>query len=166
MKGARDVPTTTELDVNGSTRRIADARDDTPLLYVLRNDLGLKGTRFGCGDGVCGSCTVLMDGRAIQSCNTPLSAAAGRSVTTIEGLGTGGALHPLQQAFLDEQAGQCGYCLSGFIMGAAALITRNPAPSDDEIRSALDLHICRCGSYERILKAIRRGAQAMKGRTP
>ena len=157
--------TTTELDVNGAVRRVPVA-DDTPLLYVLRNDLGLKGTRFGCGDGVCGSCTVLMDGRAIQSCNTPLAAAAGRSITTIEGLGANGTLHPLQQAFLDEQAGQCGYCLSGFIMGAAALLARNPAPTDDEIRSALDLHICRCGSYERILKAIRRGAQAMKGRMP
>lgn len=157
--------TTTELDVNGAVRRVPVA-DDTPLLYVLRNDLGLKGTRFGCGDGVCGSCTVLMDGRAIQSCNTPLAAAAGRSITTIEGLGANGTLHPLQQAFLDEQAGQCGYCLSGFIMGAAALLAGNPSPSDDEIRSALDLHICRCGSYERILKAIRRGAQAMQGRKP
>jgi nicotinate dehydrogenase subunit A len=137
------------------------AEESTPLIYVLRNDLKLKGTRFGCGEGVCGCCTVLLDGRGIQSCNTPVSAAEGRHVTTIEGLGNGATPHPLQQAFIDEQAGQCGYCLSGIIMGAAALLSRNPSPTDAEIRSELDIHLCRCGSYERIVRAIRRASLAM-----
>jgi len=136
--------------------------ESTPLVYVLRNDLKLKGTRFGCGEGVCGCCTVLLDGRSIQSCNTPVSAAAGGHVTTIEGLGGGAASpHPLQQAFVEEQAGQCGYCLTGIIMGAAALLRRNPAPSDPEIRAELDIHLCRCGSYERIVRAIKRASQVM-----
>ena len=120
---------TTELTVNGSMRAVT-ADESTPLIYILRNDLKLKGTRHGCGQGACGSCTVLLDGRSVQSCNTPLSAAQGRQITTIEGLATGSTLHPLQQAFIDEQAGQCGYCLSGILMGAAALLSRNPAPSD------------------------------------
>ena len=150
----------TELTVNGASRTVSVA-ESTPLVYVLRNDLGLKGTRLGCGEGTCGSCTVLLDGRPVQSCNTPLAAANGRKVTTIEGLGSAGALHPLQQAFLDEQAGQCGYCLSGIIVGAAALLARNPQPSDAEIRSALDPHLCRCGAYERIVRAVRRAGQQM-----
>jgi nicotinate dehydrogenase subunit A len=151
---------TIALNVNGATRAVS-ADESTPLLYVLRNDFQLKGTRLGCGQGVCGSCTVLLDGRSIQSCNTPVSATGGRQITTIEGLRTGEALHPLQQAFIDEQAGQCGYCLSGFIMGAVALLSRNPAPTDAEVRSELDMHLCRCGSYERILRAIRRAGQQM-----
>lgn len=164
---------TIELDVNGA-RRAVTADPDTPLIYVLRNDLKLKGTRFGCGAGVCGCCTVLLDGRGIQSCNTPLSAAQGREVTTIEGLGEGqagggvggglggkAALHPLQQAFVDEQAGQCGYCLTGIVMGAAALLARNPSPTEAEIRSALDIHLCRCGAYDRILRAIRRASETI-----
>jgi nicotinate dehydrogenase subunit A len=155
---------TIELDVNGA-RRAVTADPDTPLIYVLRNDLKLKGTRFGCGAGVCGCCTVLLDGRGIQSCNTPLSAAQGREVTTIEGLGGGldgkAAMHPLQQAFVDEQAGQCGYCLTGIVMGAAALLARNPSPMEAEIRSALDSHLCRCGAYDRILRAIRRASETI-----
>ena len=156
---------TTELNVNGIPRTVT-AEESTPLLYILRNDLHLKGTRFGCGQGVCGCCTVLLDGRSIQSCNTPLSAADGREISTIEGLGTSESLHPLQQAFIEEQAGQCGYCLNGMIMGAAALLKRDPAPSDAVIRSTLDIHLCRCGSYDRILRAIRRASQLMtKART-
>ena len=151
---------TIALNVNGATRAVS-ADESTPLLYVLRNDFQLKGTRLGCGQGICGSCTVLLDGRSIQSCNTPVSATGGRQITTIEGLRTGEALHPLQQAFIDEQAGQCGYCLSGFIMGAVALLSRNRAPTDAEIRSELDMHLCRCGSYERIMRAIRRAGQQM-----
>lgn len=144
--------------VNGADRAVA-ADAATPLIYVLRNDLKLKGTRFGCGEGVCGCCTVLLDGRSIQSCNTPVSAAENKQVTTIEGTDSHAAIVPLQEAFIAEQAGQCGYCLTGFIMGAAALLARNPSPTDAEIQSALDVHLCRCGSYERILRAIRRAAQ-------
>ncbi len=159
---------TIELNVNGA-RSVVTADPDTPLIYVLRNDLQLKGTRFGCGAGVCGCCTVLLDGRGIQSCNTPVSAAAGGEVTTIEGLGEGqgegrggkAAPHPLQQTFVDEQAGQCGYCLTGIIMGAAALLGRNPSPTEAEIRSELDVHLCRCGAYDRILRAIRRASEMM-----
>ena len=152
------------FNVNGA-RRAVTADVDTPLIYILRNDLKLKGTRFGCGQGVCGCCTVLLDGRSVQSCNTPMSAVEGRTVTTIEGLGSGASLHPLQEAFIEEQAGQCGYCLTGIIMGAAALLSRNPSPTDAQIRSELDIHLCRCGSYDRILRAIRRATQKMsKGR--
>jgi nicotinate dehydrogenase subunit A len=150
----------TEFHVNHSPR-VVTADESTPLIYVLRNDLKLKGTRFGCGEGVCGCCTVLLDGRSIQSCNTPVSAVEGRNVTTIEGLRSGTTPHPLQQAFIDEQAGQCGYCLTGIVMGAAALLSRNPSPTDAEIRSELDIHLCRCGSYDRILRAIRRASQLM-----
>jgi nicotinate dehydrogenase subunit A len=159
---------TIELNVNGARRAVTVAAG-TPLIYVLRNDLQLKGTRFGCGAGVCGCCTVLLDGRGIQSCNTPVSAAEGREVTTIEGLGQGrgegpggkAAPHPLQQALVDEQAGQCGYCLTGIIMGAASLLDRNPSPTEAEIRSELDIHLCRCGAYDRILRAIRRASEMM-----
>ena len=155
---------TIEFNVNGA-RRAVTADADTPLIYILRNDLKLKGTRFGCGQGVCGCCTVLLDGRSVQSCNTPVSAVEGRAVTTIEGLGRKAALHPLQEAFIEEQAGQCGYCLTGIIMGAAALLSRNSSPTDAQIRSELDIHLCRCGSYDRILRAIRRANQKMsKGR--
>ena len=156
---------TTELNVNGTTRAVS-ADGSTPLIYILRNDLKLKGTRQGCGQGGCGSCTVLLDGRSVQSCNTPLSAAQGRQITTIEGLGNSSALHPLQQAFIDEQAGQCGYCLSGILMAGAALLGRNPTPSDAEIRAALDAHLCRCGSHGRIVRAVRRASQTLtKSRT-
>ena len=154
------MPAESEFTANGARRAVA-AADDTPLIYILRNDLGLRGTRHGCGQGTCGACTILIDGRPVQSCNTPLSAAVGRQVTTIEGLGRAAELHPLQQAFLDEQAGQCGYCLSGIIVAAAALLRSKPNPSDGEIRTALDGHLCRCGAHERIVRSIRRAAQQM-----
>jgi nicotinate dehydrogenase subunit A len=135
------------------------AEPNTPLLYILRNDLGLKGTRFGCGAGHCGACTVLVDGNAVQSCDTPLWSAAGREITTIEGLGSAGRPHPLQRAFIDEQAAQCGYCINGIIMSAAALLKKTPRPTDGEIAAALDRNLCRCGTHVRILRAIRRAAE-------
>ena len=146
-----------ELNVNGVSHRIA-SEPETPLLYVLRNDLKLKGTRFGCGTGFCGACTVIIDGKAVQSCDLPVSAAAGKAVTTVEGLAGNGALHPLQQAFLDEQAAQCGYCVSGILMSAKALLDANPKAGDEEIRAALKGNLCRCGTHHRILQAIRRVA--------
>jgi nicotinate dehydrogenase subunit A len=146
------------LRVNGRAQEVA-AEPNTPLLYVLRNDLGLKGTRFGCGAGHCGSCTVLVDGNAVQSCDTPLWSASGREITTIEGLGSAERPHPLQQAFLGEQAAQCGYCINGIIMAAAALLKRTPRPTDAEIAAALDRNLCRCGTHVRILRAIRRAAE-------
>ena len=150
------------LNVNGESKTV-EADPETPLLYVLRNDLKLKGARFGCGTGLCGACTVIIDGSAVQSCDLPVSAATGKAVTTIEGLAMNGALHPLQQAFLDEQAAQCGYCLSGIIMSAKALLDANPQAGDAEIREALKGNLCRCGTHHRILRAIRRVAE--KGRT-
>jgi nicotinate dehydrogenase subunit A len=148
-----------KLRVNGRVHEVA-AEPNTPLLYVLRNDLGLKGTRFGCGAGHCGACTVLVDGNAVQSCDTPLWSASGREITTIEGLGSAEQPHPLQQAFLGEQAAQCGYCVNGIIMSAAALLKKTPRPSDAEIAAALDRNLCRCGTHVRILRAIRRAAES------
>lgn len=145
------------LVVNGQPRQLAVA-PDTPLLYVLRNDLQLNGPKFGCGLGECGACTVHLDGIATRSCITPVSAAIGRQVTTLEGLGTLEAPHPLQQAFIDEQAAQCGYCTNGMVMTSAALLARNPHPSDDEIRQELAYNLCRCGTHLEILKAVRRAA--------
>ena len=143
--------------VNGGRATVViDPR--TPLLYVLRNDLGLKGTRFGCGTGQCGTCTVMVDGRPQASCDLPVAAVAGRHVMTVEGLADGDRLDPLQQAFIEEGAGQCGYCLSGILVSAAALLESNPAPTDDEVRRALDGHICRCGAHSRIIRAVRRAA--------
>ena len=149
------------LEVNGAGREVS-AEPNTPLVYLLRNDLALKGTRFGCGSGHCGACTVLMDGTAVQSCDTPLWSAAGRRITTIEGLGSAERPHPLQLAFLDEQAAQCGYCISGIMMSAAALLRKNRDPSDVEIAAALDRNLCRCGTHVRILRAIRRAAAALR----
>ena len=140
------------LEVNGTARQVS-AEPSTPLVYLLRNDLALKGTRFGCGSGHCGACTVLMDGNAVQSCDTPLWSAAGRRITTIEGLGSAERPHPLQQAFLDEQAAQCGYCINGIMMSAAALLGNSRNPSDAEIAAALDRNLCRCGTHVRILRA-------------
>jgi nicotinate dehydrogenase subunit A len=149
------------ITVNGAPREIvADA--ETPLLYVLRNDLQLKGARFGCGAGHCGACTVIIDGKAVQSCDVPVSAVAGKTVTTIEGLGSAGHPHPLQQAFIDEQAAQCGYCVSGIIMSAKVLLDANPAPSEQEIRAALAQNLCRCGTHVRILRAIQCAAEKMR----
>ena len=149
------------LNVNGTPREIA-ADPETPLLYVLRNDLKLKGARFGCGLGQCGACTVIVDGKAVQSCDVPASAVAGKSITTIEGIGTAEAPHPLQRALIRHQAGQCGYCLSGIIMSAKALIDAKPRPSDAEIREALAGNLCRCGTHTRILSAIRTAAEGMQ----
>lgn len=143
------------LLVNGSEHRV-EAEPETALLYVLRNDLKLKGTRFGCGLGQCGACTVVIDGEAVQSCDLPVSAAAGKAITTIEGLAADGRLHPLQRAFIAEQAAQCGYCVSGIIMAAKALLDAKPKPGEGEIRAALKGNLCRCGTHHRILRAIRR----------
>ena len=148
------------LNVNGAEREVA-AEPETPLLYVLRNDLKLKGARFGCGLGQCGACTVIVDGKAVQSCDVPVSAMAGKSITTIEGIGTADDPHPLQRAFLRHQAGQCGYCLSGIIMSAKALLDDRPGATDAEIREALAGNLCRCGTHTRILKAIRAAAKGM-----
>jgi nicotinate dehydrogenase subunit A len=145
------------LTVNGAAHEVR-APADTPLLYVLRNDLGLKGTRFGCGSGECGACFVLIDGRAVPACDTPLWSAAGKTVTTVEGLADGDTPHALQRAFIAEQAGQCGYCLSGILMAAAALLRANPRPTEAEIRLALDRNLCRCGAHNRIVRAVQRAA--------
>jgi len=147
----------TRITVNGAAHE-AQAEPDTPLLYVLRNELGLNGPRFGCGLAQCGACTVLLDGRPIRSCVTPLSAATSAPITTLEGLGSAEQPHPLQSAFLDEQAGQCGYCIPGIIMSAAALLADQPTPTDAQIREALNGNLCRCGSHTRILRAVRRAS--------
>lgn len=144
--------------VNGA-ERIVRAAENTPLVYVLRNDLGLKGTRLGCGANQCGACHVLIDGQSVPSCDTPLWAAAGKDVVTIEGLGTPERAHRLQRAFIAEQAGQCGYCLSGIMISAEALLARTPDPTEDEVRAALDRHLCRCGTHNRIVRAVLRAAK-------
>jgi nicotinate dehydrogenase subunit A len=146
------------LSVNGTEHEITAAAD-TPLLYVLRNDLGLKAAHFGCGTGECGACRVLLDGQAVASCDTPLWAAAGKSITTVEGLGDAAHPHPLQSALIAEQAGQCGYCLPGILISAAALLERNPMPSASEVRVALDQNLCHCGSHNRIVRAVLRAAR-------
>ena len=151
-----------EFEVNGKRVSVTPASDDTPLLDVLRNALGLMGTRFGCGLEQCGCCMVLIDGQPEKSCAKPVWSVAGKSVTTIEGLGTSETPHPLQQAFLDEQAGQCGYCLSGIIISAKALLDKNPSPTRAEIAAALDGNICRCGSHNRILRAVEKAAAVMR----
>jgi nicotinate dehydrogenase subunit A len=145
------------LNVNGK-RRVVDADPDIPLLYVLRNDLSLNGPKFGCGLAQCGACTVMMDGNAIRSCVTPANAAQNHAVTTLEGLGSTKKMHPLQQAFVDEQAVQCGYCINGMIMTAKALLDKNPKPTDHEIKQALDGNLCRCGTHIRILRAVKRAS--------
>ena len=150
------------LTVNGRVHEVA-APATTPLLDVLRNHLGLKGSRYGCGLEQCGACLVLVDGEAVYSCSREAGALQGRSILTVEGLCPPGALHPLQQAFLDEQAGQCGYCLSGMLMAAKALLDRNPSPSRAEIVEALDPNLCRCGSHPRILRAVARAAAVLRG---
>jgi nicotinate dehydrogenase subunit A len=138
------------IEVNGVQRSV-EASPETPLLYVLRNDLGLLGTRFGCGSGQCGACFVLIDGRAMASCDLPVSFAAGKKVTTIEGLE---GRHPVQKALVAEQAAQCGYCISGIVMSAVALLEINKSPTEAELRSALDKNFCRCGSHNRVVRAI------------
>jgi nicotinate dehydrogenase subunit A len=150
------------LTVNGAERAVS-CDPDAPLLDVLRHDLGLSGPRFGCGMGLCGACFVLIDGQARSSCDLPVWAAEGKDVTTVEGLPGGGRLHAVQQAVLDEQAAQCGYCTSGMIMSAVALLGANGAPTEAEVRAALDGNLCRCGSHQRIIRAVRRAAA---GRVP
>ena len=154
------MPQQYNLNVNGKAVTVS-AAEDAQLLDVLRNSLGLVGTRFGCGLEQCGSCMVLVDGAPVKSCTRPMSTLAGKSITTIEGLGTPAKPHPLQQAFLDEQAGQCGYCLSGILISAKALLDKNPKPSRADIVAALDKHLCRCGSHPRILRAVERAAAAL-----
>jgi nicotinate dehydrogenase subunit A len=156
------VAETFKLRVNGRDCEVR-AAPNTPLLYILRNDLKLKGTRFGCGAGQCGACNVLFDGNAVQSCDTPLWSAVGHEITTIEGIGSDDGLHPIQQAFIDEQAIQCGYCIDGIIIAALALLKRNSDPSDAEIAAALERNLCRCGTHVRIFRAIRAAARTMRG---
>ena len=151
---------TISLTVNGS-RHTSDAAPDTALLYLLRNDIGLNSAKYGCGTGQCGACTVLLDGQAIRSCVTPASSVTQGQITTLEGLGTPDKLHALQQAFIDEQAAQCGYCSAGMIMTAQALLDQVRHPSDAQIREAMAGNLCRCGTHTRILSAIARAAKAL-----
>jgi aerobic-type carbon monoxide dehydrogenase small subunit (CoxS/CutS family) len=148
----------TEIVVNG-VRHQVDAEPDAPLLSVLRDDLGLTGTKYGCGEGQCGACTVLVDGVPARSCITRLSSVAGKRITTIEGLASGGRLHPVQEAFLHAGAMQCGYCTSGMIVASAGLLGANPHPSEAEIKQALEGNVCRCGTYPRIIAAVRLAAR-------
>ena len=148
------------LKVNGQNRRI-DADADMPLLYALRNDLKLRGTRFGCGKGPCGACSVMVDGQVVRSCVTPVSAVGRRAVTTLEGLGSSAKPSVVQQAFIDEQAAQCGYCINGMVISATALLQRKRNPSEAEIREALAGNLCRCGTHTRIIKAVQRAAQQL-----
>jgi nicotinate dehydrogenase subunit A len=150
-----------ELTVNGLERHVR-VPPGAPLLSVLRNDLGLLGAKYGCGLEQCGACKVLVDGEARPTCRAPASSFVGRSVTTIEGLGTPERLHPVQQAFVDEEAAQCGFCIPGMVVGAAALLAHHPDPTDAEIREALAIHLCRCGTHTRIMRAVRRAALAMR----
>jgi nicotinate dehydrogenase subunit A len=149
---------TFRLTVDGEPREVV-ADPDTPLLHVLRHQLGKPGTRFGCGVGLCGACFVLVDGSPAPSCDTPMWSADGKDVVTVEGLGTGSDLHPVQQAFLDEQAAQCGFCVSGVLVSAAALLRDDPAPTEDAVVAALDRNLCRCGAQRRMVAAVLRAAE-------
>ena len=148
----------TSISVNGRTHSV-EAAGDTPLLYVLRNDLELNGAKYGCGFAQCGACTVVIDGKAVRSCVTLLSTVAGKAITTIEGLGTPDKLHALQKAFIEEQAAQCGYCSNGMIMTAKSLLDKNPKPTEAEIRKAMAANLCRCGTHNRIVRAIQRASK-------
>jgi len=150
-----------KLTVNGKEHEIS-SEADTPLLYVLRDELELNGAKFGCGLGQCGACTVLVDGHAVFSCVTPLLVVAGKTVTTVEGLGSEREPGPMQRAFIQEQAAQCGYCIPGMMMRAHALLQKNPRASDADIRAALQPNLCRCGTHMRILRAVRRAAETMR----
>jgi aerobic-type carbon monoxide dehydrogenase small subunit (CoxS/CutS family) len=153
------------LNVNGTTHTV-DVEPTTPLLYVLRNDLDLHGPRFGCGLGQCGACTVIIEGEAVRSCVRRVSTVAGREITTLEGLAANGTLHPVQQAWIDEQVPQCGFCQNGQILTAKVLLDRNPNPTDAEIREAMERTLCRCMTYYRVQAAIRRAAAAGQGGQP
>jgi len=146
------------LRVNGRSN-IVDTDPETPLLYVLRNDLGLQGPKFGCGLGQCGACTVIMDDTVVLSCSLPVAFVRNRAITTLEGLGTSARPHPLQQAFIAEQAAQCGICMNGMILTAKVLLDRNPNPSAEQIKEALDLNLCRCASHLRVIRAVQRAAR-------
>ncbi|WP_128927614.1 (2Fe-2S)-binding protein [Bradyrhizobium guangxiense] len=154
----------TTLTINGESRSIK-ASPDTPLLYVLRDELALNAAKYGCGLGQCGACTVIVDGKAIFSCITPVMLLEGRTITTLEGLGNLGAPGPMQRAFLAEQAAQCGYCIPGVMMRAQALLNRDPHATDESIKAELQPHLCRCGTHMRILRAIRRAAEEMNSKT-
>jgi isoquinoline 1-oxidoreductase alpha subunit len=151
------------LSINGNAVEVK-AAPDTPLLWVLRDELGMTGTKYGCGLGLCGACTVHLEGEAVRSCQTPISGAAGKSIATIEGLAAGGNLHAVQQAWIEEDVVQCGYCQSGQIMAAAALLERNPRPNDAQIDDAMAGNICRCGTYERIRAGVHRAAELAAAR--
>ena len=155
------MPKQITLNINNQLQTVY-VEPDTPLLYILRNDLSLKAAKYGCGLEQCGACKVIIDGQAVPSCQLSVEAAANAQITTLEGIGSAEQLHPLQQAFIDEQALQCGYCISGIIVAAKALLDQNPSPSDAEIRAALAVHLCRCGAHPRILRAIKRAAEAMQ----
>lgn len=149
------------LNVNGQTHAL-DVDPSTPLIYILRNDLGLKGVKLGCGLEQCGACKVIVDGEAEFSCSSPVAGFEGKSITTIEGLGTPDNPHPVQQAFIDERAAQCGYCIPGMVIATKALLDTNPQPDDEAIYAALSDHLCRCGTHNRILRAIKRAAKGVK----
>ncbi len=151
------------LLVNGSEHRL-ELPPDLPLLYALREHLRMTGTKYGCGEGQCGACTVLLDGRAVRSCRTPVSQAAGKKITTIEGLAQGGSLNPVQRAFLEQEAFQCGYCTPGMIMSTVGLLNSNPRPSDEEIVRFMNGNMCRCGAYGRVMAAIRQATREWAGK--
>jgi nicotinate dehydrogenase subunit A len=163
LRARESVAMPINLKVNGMSRSV-EAEPDTPLLYVLRNDFELNGAKYGCGLSQCGACTVLIDGKTVRSCVTPIGSLETSAITTIEGIGTIEQPHPLQQAFIVEQAAQCGYCSNGMIMSAKELLDRNPRPSEQDVRAALAGNLCRCGTHNRIIKAVLRAAQA-NGRT-
>jgi nicotinate dehydrogenase subunit A len=150
-----------DMEVNG-VRRSVTAGPDTPLLYVLRNDLGLVGSRYGCGTGQCGACFVMVEGKAVPSCDTPLWSVSNKSITTVEGLGKNGELHPVQKALLAEQAAQCGYCISGIAVSAAAFLAQNKNPTEQEVRTMLDRNLCRCGAHNRVVRAVIRAAAELR----
>ena len=155
------MPSELTVTVNGKKHRV-QAAPDTPLLYVLRNELGLNGPQYGCGSENCGACTVLLGSKATKSCKLPVSDATGGAIITLEGLTTDGVLHPVQRAFVEEQAAQCGYCSNGMIMTAAALLWKTPHPTDEQMRQALDGNLCRCGTHLRILRAVKRAAELLE----
>jgi nicotinate dehydrogenase subunit A len=149
-----------QLNVNGQSVKV-DADSDTPLLYVLRDNLALQGPKYGCGLGQCGACTVLIDGHAVRSCVTPIASLKGGNIVTLEGLGTPEKPHPVQQAFIDEQAAQCGYCINGMVMQSVDLLSKNPRPSEGLIQQTLAANLCRCGTHTRIVKAVKRASDAL-----